>query len=93
MPNDAACDDGVFCNGADTCSGGSCALHAGDPCALGARCNDSCEESADDCAVAAGVACGSDANGCTDDRCAGVGACAHVPNTLSCEDGDACLES
>jgi cysteine-rich repeat protein len=27
-----ACDDGLFCNGADTCSGGTCAVHTGDPC-------------------------------------------------------------
>ena len=26
------CDDDVFCNGADTCSGGECNNHAGDPC-------------------------------------------------------------
>jgi hypothetical protein len=26
------CDDGVFCNGADTCAGGACQVHAGQPC-------------------------------------------------------------
>lgn len=28
-----ACDDGVYCNGADTCAEGACTVHAGDPCA------------------------------------------------------------
>jgi hypothetical protein len=30
--NTAPCDDGLFCNGYDTCNAGSCFLHAGDPC-------------------------------------------------------------
>jgi hypothetical protein len=48
----APCDDGVFCNGADTCSGGTCATHAGDPCGDdGVYCNgtESCNESAQRC--------------------------------------------
>jgi hypothetical protein len=28
----AACDDGVFCNGADSCAAGACSVHGGDPC-------------------------------------------------------------
>ncbi|HEY8428488.1 MAG TPA: hypothetical protein VIL20_08950 [Sandaracinaceae bacterium] len=43
--NTAPCDDGVFCNGADTCSGGSCSMHAGTPCSGSAV----CDESADVC--------------------------------------------
>jgi len=31
--NDGAlCDDGLFCNGNDVCYGGTCSMHAGDPC-------------------------------------------------------------
>ena len=30
--NTAPCSDGLFCNGTDTCSGGGCAVHSGDPC-------------------------------------------------------------
>ena len=33
LPNALPCDDGSFCNGADTCAGGSCSIHPGDPCA------------------------------------------------------------
>ena len=30
--NTAPCDDGFFCNGTDTCSGGACTVNAGNPC-------------------------------------------------------------
>ena len=36
----AACTDGVFCNGADTCSGGTCSVHAGNPCGPGEQCDE-----------------------------------------------------
>ena len=39
------CDDGVFCNGADTCQDGACGTHAGDPCAS----NETCNETTDEC--------------------------------------------
>jgi hypothetical protein len=42
--NSASCDDGVFCNGADTCSGAACTIHAGDPCDP-----EYCNESDDQC--------------------------------------------
>ncbi|MCZ7677895.1 MAG: hypothetical protein M5U28_03580 [Sandaracinaceae bacterium] len=40
MHNSVPCDDGVFCNGADTCGGGSCAAHAGAPCSGSAVCDE-----------------------------------------------------
>mgnify|MGYP007022321252 CR=1 FL=1 len=43
-PNSAPCDDGLFCNGADTCRQGECAGHAGDPCG-----ELNCEEDTDRC--------------------------------------------
>lgn len=33
-PNGVSCDDGFFCNGADTCGEGSCSMHEGSPCAM-----------------------------------------------------------
>ena len=48
------CDDSVFCNGADTCSGGTCSQHAGNPCGLYETCdetNDQCVPTDDDTAV------------------------------------------
>jgi len=52
LPNSASCNDGAFCNGTDTCSGGTCFLHAGDPCPSGSVCNESqdlcnCTQNAD----------------------------------------------
>jgi len=89
--NSAPCNDGLFCNGADTCSGGSCGMHTGNPCPSGAECNNSptCSELTH-CAVAAGTACSSDGNVCTDDRCDGSGACVHPDNTAPCNDGQPC---
>jgi hypothetical protein len=60
-PNDgAACDDGVFCNGADTCAGSTCSVHDGDPCTDdGVFCNgsESCDEATGSC-VHSEDACG-----------------------------------
>jgi hypothetical protein len=74
--NGTPCNDGTFCNGADTCSGGSCSNHAGDPCP-GADgdgdCSESCSEASDACSAADpnGAAC-DDGNVCTvDDQCTG----------------------
>ncbi|MCB1154998.1 hypothetical protein KDL45_15185 [bacterium] len=38
LTNTASCDDGLFCNGADTCNSGFCAQHTGDPCTGGKVC-------------------------------------------------------
>ncbi|MFN2427105.1 MAG: hypothetical protein ABR587_11740 [Candidatus Binatia bacterium] len=56
-PNTDPCDDGLFCNGTDTCEGGSCSGHAGDPCAQGGVCGDECNETADNCFDLAGTIC------------------------------------
>jgi hypothetical protein len=49
--SETACDDGVYCNGADTCDAGECSVHEGNPCS--GTCNEAgkyCEcASADDC--------------------------------------------
>lgn len=38
--NTGPCNDGTFCNGADTCAGGACTGHAGNPCTAPAVCNE-----------------------------------------------------
>ena len=70
----SACDDGVFCNGADHCDdGGVCSVHAGDPCPTG-PCVIPCDEDADTCFAAAGTRnCGP----C--DACRGLGPCVPLP--------------
>ena len=45
--NSNSCDDGLYCNGTDTCSGGTCTVHAGSPCP-GTECN-TCQEDTDSC--------------------------------------------
>ena len=51
--NDGApCDDGIFCNGEDSCQSGTCSLHDGDPCTdNGLWCDgtESCDEDNDEC--------------------------------------------
>ena len=91
--NGAPCDDGLFCNGTDTCSAGSC-IHSGSPCPPDPCL--ACNEGADVCLSAAGVACASDGNPCTNDQCDGAGVCArtHTPDACSaatrCTGPDAC---
>jgi cysteine-rich repeat protein len=77
--NTAPCNDNVFCNGADACSGGACRVHPGNPCSGGGECANSCDESRDTCNVVAGVPCSLDEKFCTDDVCDGNGACIHPP--------------
>jgi len=73
--NSAACDDGVFCNGTDGCAGGSCAVHAGDPCSGGAQCSNVCDEGQQGCDVAAGTPCDDGAFCTATDQCDGNGSC------------------
>jgi len=54
----ATCDDGVWCNGSDTCAAGSCSAHASPPCAR------FCNETARACdACATDVDCGATSYG------------------------------
>jgi len=88
--NTAPCTDNLYCNGTDTCSGGSCSSHGGDPCTGGTECADACNEAADNCFDTAGTSCTDDGNVCTNDECNGSGACGHPNNTAACDDGVFC---
>ena len=70
--NTASCDDGLYCNGTDTCGGGSCSVHTGSPCPE-TDCN-TCQEDTDSCFDPASTVCTDDGNICTDDTCNGTGA-------------------
>jgi hypothetical protein len=66
----------LFCNGVDTCAGGSCSLHAGSPCI--SECNRTCNEGTDTCFDPAGTTC-DDGDPCTlESSCDGAGACVGV---------------
>ncbi|MFN2376641.1 MAG: hypothetical protein ABR538_08895, partial [Candidatus Binatia bacterium] len=97
--NSVACNDGLFCNGADTCGGGTCSVHAGDPCTGpdgDGNCAESCNEATDACSAA-------DSNGspCNDglfcngaDTCSGGTCSVHAGDPCSGPDGDGnCAES
>jgi len=84
--NTNSCDDGVFCNGSDTCSAGSCTAHTGDPCSPPLYCN----EASDIC-----VGCSVDEDcdddvACTVDTCAPNGMCMNMPDPSLCDDGFFC---
>ena len=88
-----ACDDGLFCNGTDTCNAGSCSAHTGDPCTGGAECANVCDEGADSCNVTAGTSCTDDGLVCSTDVCDGAGACTHPAGnagTVCSPAADAC---
>ncbi|MEW6269255.1 MAG: hypothetical protein AB1689_08170, partial [Thermodesulfobacteriota bacterium] len=88
-----SCDDGLYCNGADTCLAGTCSVHTGDPCAGGLECANVCDEGGDTCNVAAGTACSDDGEICSADVCDGSGACTHPAGNAGTEcraPGDAC---
>jgi cysteine-rich repeat protein len=76
------CDDGIFCNGSDTCDNGACSIHSGDPCLGGPECADTCNESVKVCEGPIGSPCQDDGSSCTLDYCANFGAtayCNHQP--------------
>ena len=96
-PNNAApCSDGNLCNGADTCGGGSCSVHEGNPCGSEPVCQRACAQTGPlqyTCGIdAPGVACPSDGQPCTADICNGLGLCTHpaLANGTHCNDGDLC---
>ena len=85
------CDDGVFCNGEDTCDAGSCSVHVGDPCTGGDVCNNTCNEGTDDCFSPDTTSCddGVFCNG--EDMCDGAGTCDHPGDP--CEAYENCNET
>jgi hypothetical protein len=104
--DDAACDDGVFCNGAETCVDGVCT--AGEaPCAEGETCN----EEFDRCDVCVEDADCDDADLCTTDACVDgqcvftdvvcdgdlvcdpdTGECVDLCEGVDCSDDDLCTD-
>lgn len=84
---DADCDDGLFCTGAERCERGLCAAGA-PPCEVGrlACVVTTCEEAAAACAVAPDPGL-DDGNPCTDDLCGPEG-----PRHVTSAEGALCLQ-
>lgn len=72
---DLECNDGLFCNGAETCDlGTNQCVAATDPCIGGPVCGNVCNETDDDCAVPAGTVCRPAASACdAAETCTGLG--------------------
>ena len=88
--NSNACDDGIYCNGNDTCDNGSCSVHSGDPCPG----TSVCEEQDDICSCNNHSEC-DDENLCTDDGCyesQTLKFCIHIPlpDGSLCDDATYC---
>jgi hypothetical protein len=91
LPDDSLCDDGIFCNGQETCSpvsgctpGNLSNLDDGNACTI-----DFCDE-ATQSIIHQPIIC-DDGNDCTSDACnPATGACEYVPvnNGTLCDDGD-----
>jgi MYXO-CTERM domain-containing protein len=75
------CDDGLFCNGAESCAASMCV--AGQPCM------DICDEVNDTCFECTNVSHCNDQNVCTDDACVN-NTCVNSNNTVACNDGLFC---
>ena len=71
----AECDDGQFCNGAETCVSGSCQAGS-DPCP-----GDECDEGANECVACPLLPAGST---CTDDAECCSSKCKGPPTNKSC---------
>ncbi len=81
-----ACDDGVFCNGADQCSAGLCTVHPGNPCPGpdgDGNCSESCNEATDSCTAPDpdGSGC-NDGDSCTVTDVCTAGACGGTPTCV-----------
>ena len=76
------CDDGVYCNGFDSCGGGACSRHTGSPCAETEGCNE-VDDQCIDCRTSTDC---EDGNVCTDDLCDSNTGCVFVANATECDD-------
>jgi len=47
IPDGESCNDGLFCNGSDTCDEGDCSLHTGNPCDEDLRCDEQLNQCVD----------------------------------------------
>jgi hypothetical protein len=92
---DADCNDGLYCNGVETCNTLTmlCVSAAADVCDDSVPCTtDSCNETTDSCDhTATDILC-DDGNLCTDDVCGLTAGCQHNNNVAPCSDDNACTD-
>ena len=92
IPDDALCDNTLFCDGVETCDEVLDCQAGTDPCDDGVGCTiDSCDEGSDTCTHDPDHASCDDANPCTDDSCESLLDCQNIPNDAnSCDDSLFC---
>ncbi|MFQ5461505.1 MAG: hypothetical protein ACE5E5_02650 [Phycisphaerae bacterium] len=88
----ADCDDGVFCNGAETCDAfQTCQPGTPPNCSDGIACTtDSCNAMTNQCDHIPNNAVCNDGIACTSDSCNPAVGCQNLPNDAGCNDGIAC---
>ncbi len=90
--NDDPCNDGLYCNGSDSCAGGTCSVHVGSPC-TGADgdgdCKESCSETNDNCKGndPDGSVCNDGNSSTQNDQCLS-GLCVAGTGNTECGDAD-----
>jgi len=85
---DADCDDGLYCNGAETCVAGACQAGTPPACDNGIFCDgaETCNEATDSCDTGTPPTC-DDGVGCTEDSCnVGTDSCDNIANDTLCPD-------
>jgi len=90
--DDSKCDDGLWCNGAETCDPAKgCQPGTAPDCSDGIDCTiDSCNEDADECEHSADDSKCDDDDACTIDTCDPLTGCTY--EDVDCDDGDPCTE-
>ena len=88
--DDSKCDDGLWCNGAETCDPTKgCQPGTAPDCSDGIDCTiDSCNEDTDECEHSADDSKCDDDDACTIDSCDPLTGCAY--EDVDCDDDDAC---
>ncbi len=94
-PDDSPCDDGEFCTGTETCTGGFCGNATGNPCPGpdgDGDCAESCDEDTNDCQEADpdGSSC-NDGQYCNENEACTGGVCGDGTDT-DCDDGLPCTD-
>jgi hypothetical protein len=84
---DETCDDGLACNGVETCGAGRCEEGAPVVCDDGLECTiDRCDDATGACRSETNGALCDDGVPCTSDSCSITG-CVNEPNNALCDDG------
>ncbi|HBO97992.1 MAG TPA: hypothetical protein DD648_08315 [Candidatus Omnitrophica bacterium] len=91
-PNDALCNDGQFCNGAETCTVLGCQAGVPPNCSDGNACNgvETCDAGVNACVAGTPLSC-DDGNICNGvESCDPAAGCVQIVPPLVCDDGDIC---